>query len=238
MKKGLLLLTILLMNFISYSGVLSEYRKVKRDVNTTKEILGIDGTQTEHHTSPGATIFWSFVLILALFGLFLIIRKIRKEKKQRIIDIDNCINDWRSKFQQNNLTFPEIANPHTCLRKELACGYGSPNSTAEVNGFRGNDFDKHFQHHFDILINAKLLEERYANLIKKYGQEKADKLFREKFEIGWTKDDILESKQRRPDHIETEVLKTKTKETWVYGNKSSGDVFVFVNDILERFKDR
>lgn len=42
----------------------------------------------------------------------------------------------------------------------------------------------------------------------------------------------------KPNKIETEVLKTKTKKTYIYGNKSSGDVLVFEDGKLVRFKDR
>jgi hypothetical protein len=41
-----------------------------------------------------------------------------------------------------------------------------------------------------------------------------------------------------PDKIEIEELKTKTKKIFIYGNKTSGDVLVFENGKLARFKDR
>lgn len=81
-------------------------------------------------------------------------------------------------------------------------------------------------------------EEKKNSLIKKYGEEKGMKLFNEQYFLGMTKEELLDSKEYEPDKIETEVLKTKTKETWIYGNKSSGDVFVFENDILTKIKDR
>jgi hypothetical protein len=87
---------------------------------------------------------------------------------------------------------------------------------------------------------AKVEEQtkRRNYLNSKYGPEKADKILNQEFYIGMTKDEVLDSKNSEPDIKETEVLKTKTKDIWVWGNKSSGDVFVFVDDKLERFKDR
>lgn len=41
-----------------------------------------------------------------------------------------------------------------------------------------------------------------------------------------------------PTKIETELLKTKVNKFYIYGTKSTGDVFVFNEGKLERFKDR
>lgn len=79
---------------------------------------------------------------------------------------------------------------------------------------------------------------RRKYLFEKYGEEKAIKLINEEFYIGMTKDEVLDAKNSKPNIEETEVLKTKSKDIWVWGNKSSGDVFVFVEGKLERFKDR
>jgi hypothetical protein len=87
------------------------------------------------------------------------------------------------------------------------------------------------------LEEAKEIKARHNNLIKKYGADKADKIFREDFFIGMTKEELTDSKGQ-PTKVEEDVMKTKTKETWIYGNKSSGDVFVFENELLVRFKDR
>lgn len=72
----------------------------------------------------------------------------------------------------------------------------------------------------------------------KYDEEKANKLYNQEFYIGMTKEELIDSKNSQPDKIEIEKLKTKTKEIWIYGNKSSGDIFIFENELLARFKDR
>ena len=76
------------------------------------------------------------------------------------------------------------------------------------------------------------------SLISMYGEEKGKKIFNNVYFLGMTTDELINAKRYKAEHIEIEVMKTKTKETWIYGNKSSGDVFVFENGILVRFKDR
>ncbi|NDK57375.1 DUF4236 domain-containing protein [Pontibacter fetidus] len=88
------------------------------------------------------------------------------------------------------------------------------------------------------LEQARLTKARILDLQAKYGEEVASKLLQEAFWIGMTRQQVLEAKNRAPDKIEVEVMKTKTKETLVYGNKSSGDVFVLENGLVTRFKDR
>lgn len=79
--------------------------------------------------------------------------------------------------------------------------------------------------------------ERHKGLIDKYGEEIADRLVKHDYFLGMTEEQLLDCKGQ-PTKIEREEMKTKTKIIYIYGNKSSGDVFVFVNGVLERFKDR
>ncbi len=78
---------------------------------------------------------------------------------------------------------------------------------------------------------------RHKFLIEKYGDELGNRLSNDQYFLGMTEEQLLDSKGR-PDKVETEVLKTKTKQIYIYGNKSSGDLFTFVNGELERFTDR
>jgi uncharacterized surface anchored protein len=83
------------------------------------------------------------------------------------------------------------------------------------------------------ILSMQLLQ----TFISKYGAEKGVKLYHKQFFLGMTKEELIDS-IGDPNKIETEVMKTKTKEIWIYGNKSSGDVFVFEDGHLARFKDR
>jgi len=78
---------------------------------------------------------------------------------------------------------------------------------------------------------------RQIHLIRKYGGELAQKIIKKEYFLGMTPEHLVDSRGE-PTKIETEVLKTKTKLIYIYGNKSSGDIFTFVNDELERFLDR
>ncbi len=87
------------------------------------------------------------------------------------------------------------------------------------------------------LVSAKEVKKKYDRIISKYGRDKGTQIFDKQFFLGMTKEELIDS-TGEPTKIEQEVMKTKTKETWIYGNKSSGDVFVFENELLARFKDR
>lgn len=88
------------------------------------------------------------------------------------------------------------------------------------------------------LERSRVKHERINTILAKYGDEVGNKILKEEFWIGMTKEQVIDSKGRQPDKVEIEALKTKTKETLIYGNKTSGDVFVIENGVVARFKDR
>jgi hypothetical protein len=75
---------------------------------------------------------------------------------------------------------------------------------------------------------------KYQNVLSETDLEK---LIDGEYFVGMTEEMVLES-FGEPDKIEIEELKTKTKKIFIYGNKTSGDVLVFENGKLARFKDR
>jgi hypothetical protein len=87
---------------------------------------------------------------------------------------------------------------------------------------------------FDL---AKKQKQRFDYLLSKYNENQVIKIMNHEYWIGMTEEQLLDCKGK-PDKIDLEQLKTKTKKIYIYGNKSSGDVFNFVDGILERFKDR
>lgn len=104
--------------------------------------------------------------------------------------------------------------------------------------FSISESNKKAERERDAAERAARLEKRRQGLISKHGEDIGMKLFNQQFFIGMTKDQLVDSKGYSPDKTEIEQLKTKTKETWVYGNKNSGDIFVFENEVLTKFKDR
>ncbi|MCT4581074.1 MAG: hypothetical protein N4A35_06615 [Flavobacteriales bacterium] len=87
-----------------------------------------------------------------------------------------------------------------------------------------------------IKSNVKDIEKRFF-LIDKYGEVSGDKLYNHDYFIGMTEEMLIDTKGF-PTKKEKEELKTKTKLIYIYGNKSSGDVFTFVNGLCERYIDR
>jgi hypothetical protein len=85
--------------------------------------------------------------------------------------------------------------------------------------------------------NQLLSEKRRFDLIDKYGEIEGQKIYNNEYFIGMTEEQLIDSKGN-PTKIETEVFKKSTKKIYIYGNKSSGDVFNFIDGKLERFKDR
>lgn len=84
---------------------------------------------------------------------------------------------------------------------------------------------------------AKVQKKRTDYLLSKYPEDEVVKIIKQEYWIGMTEEQLIESKGK-PDKVELEQLKTKAKKVYIYGNKSSGDVFNFVDGLLERFKDR
>lgn len=91
---------------------------------------------------------------------------------------------------------------------------------------------------FDSKLNSCIeLNKRWHYILDKYGYEIAQKIIDHKYWIGMTKEQLIDAKGE-PTKIETEQLKTKTKETFIYGYKSSGDYFVFENGFATKIVDR
>lgn len=96
--------------------------------------------------------------------------------------------------------------------------------------WRDYDFDK-------MIDVCKNLVSHENQIINKYGLEIGRKIINQDFWIGMTGEQLKDSKGE-PDKIEREILKTKTKETYIYGNKSSGDYFVIENNLVSKIVDR
>lgn len=94
------------------------------------------------------------------------------------------------------------------------------------------------QERFDSRLKSAIeMKGRYDFLEGKYGIDKALKMIKHEYWIGMSKDELIDCKGN-PHKIEKEELKTKVKETYIYGNKNSGDYFVFENDAIVKIVDR
>lgn len=130
------------------------------------------------------------------------------------------------KFEENKAKLNELFNKKTIN---------------EVNFKLLNDYlskPNFNQIKFERYLNEAIeIQKNIDGLISKYGEENAMKLVRNEYWIGMTKEQLIDAKGK-PTKIEVEILKTKTKEIYIYGNKSSGDVFVFENEIMTKIIDR
>jgi hypothetical protein len=89
----------------------------------------------------------------------------------------------------------------------------------------------------DERLIAELNRLKLEKLVNQYGVDIGLKLANQQYWVGMGVDLLLASKGK-PTKIEKEVLKTKVKETYIYGNKSSGDYFVVENGLVTKFVDR
>ncbi len=87
----------------------------------------------------------------------------------------------------------------------------------------------------ELVKNAK---DKFARLSAKYGDETALKLVNAEYFIGMTREQLIDSKGSQPDSAEVQQLKTKSKETLVWGNKNSGDWFVLEEGVVVKITDR
>ena len=76
-----------------------------------------------------------------------------------------------------------------------------------------------------------------AQLILKYGEVDALKVLEGQYWLGMTEQHLIDS-LGQPTSIQKEILKTKEKVIYIYGKKTTGDVFTFVNGVLDSVKDR
>lgn len=80
---------------------------------------------------------------------------------------------------------------------------------------------------------------KYHRLAEKYNPEIAMKLVNAEYFIGMTKEQLLDSKGFEPEIVEIQTLKTKTKETLVFGEtKNSNDWFVLENGLVVKITDK
>jgi len=121
---------------------------------------------------------------------------------------------------------------------ETAFASGDINETHRDILNRKIDSDWEWRLNIDKKIEAfKYLKQHQAALLEKYGEDIGSRLVNHQYWVGMTEEQLLDCKGN-PDKIEKQVLKTKTKLTYIYGNKSSGDYFVLENGEVVKFVDR
>jgi len=244
--KILLLLLVLSISTYSYSNMESNYRRSVRDAKT-RMIMQNDTSYKDKTTLIVSIGFIVFVFIVFNITsknkqkhqqkinndkLYNIINRFARELKITYDDLMDCINNGKCNFNYE-LTDDSINN-----LKLIMVEINSINKYSVDNFINTKNVLTAIVEDIEKNISNTKLKERQNTILLKYGEDKGNKILNQQFQLGWTMLDILESKRCEPTTKETEVMATKTKEIWIYGNKSSGDTFTFVNGLLERFKDR
>ena len=145
----------------------------------------------------------------------------------------------------------DIKNSLKRLNELLSLNQINPRDKATIEGFVMGKF--YHRKKFEAYVNEakelrrdmdaqalaakEKLEARQNELTSKYGKDVMVRLMRQESWIGMSKEQLVDSRGE-PTKIETEILKTKTKETLIYGNKSSGDYFVVENGLVSKIVDR
>ena len=96
-------------------------------------------------------------------------------------------------------------------------------------------------------VNVNAMKDSYSSIVgiankrtswnEMFSSEEVEKMIAGSYWPGMTEEQLL-LMRGEPDKIESEMLKTKVNKFYIYGTKSTGDVFVFNEGKLERFKDR
>jgi hypothetical protein len=156
-----------------------------------------------------------FVFAIICFVVAVIIGTIEKNKRRKYEDVEKnrLISIIESAITESGLEIDSWGViKEDCVKNPLK-------------------YTENVVHRINRLITFTL---KYQNILDK---DNLNKLIEGEYFIGMTEEMLLES-FGQPDKIEDEVMKTKIKRTYVYGNKNSGDILVFENNKLVRFKDR
>ena len=96
-------------------------------------------------------------------------------------------------------------------------------------------------------VNVNAMKDSYSSIVdiankrtswkEMFSSEEVEKMIAGTYWAGMTEEQLL-LMRGEPDKFESEMLKTKINKYYIYGTKSTGDVFVFNEGKLERFKDR
>lgn len=218
---------------------LRSYRIIKRDARTLKEIAATTGSMSASEQWGCIFITAYFLVLIAL--ILSVISAAVNSSSQYITPLTAvcCLTGWVGL----GVTYVLIVKKRTKklaeqildeAKRHLIDGLVTEENLADLTGHINSKGNVWAKEQLDLVLAGNT---RIKYLIGKYGQDLASKIYGKQFFLGMTKDQLNDA-QGRPDKIETAVLKTKTKETWIYGNKNSGDIFVFENELLVSFKDR
>ena len=108
-------------------------------------------------------------------------------------------------------------------------------------GMTEDEFDKLYNKEIyateQTILNKNRIEKTFNENVNLYGEEIAIKIQSNIIWLDMLPEHLILIKGN-PTKIETHNTKKFTKEIYIYGNKTSGDVFTFKDNKLIEFKDR
>jgi hypothetical protein len=138
------------------------------------------------------------------------------------------------KFQMER----EESNRRDSLLARLRGEYSESRISKDKFDLLLSKFDKDDVASLEKEVNLELQNyARKLKLIENYGEQDALRILGGKYWLGMSEEQLIET-LGQPSAIQKEVLKTKEKIIYIYGKKTTGDVFTFVNGALEAVKDR
>lgn len=172
-------------------------------------------------------------VVFAIILLSVIYDK-RKKNKLNQANLDRIEEENRKKAK----IIEEETNKKTTIIEEINQAYSKKEILDENYSYLKTNFNQFTfaQLNSDFTV-AKNKKSHLDYLNSKYSEQEVTKILNHEYWIGMTEEQLVDAKGK-PSQIDLEQLKTKTKKIYIYGNKSSGDVFNFVDGVLERFKDR
>ncbi len=164
----------------------------------------------------GALMITIIFLFIVITPIVLFIKyKIKKEDKQRFVDIDISMELWKQVYQKENFKMPELTfDKYLDVKKSENKYIRMKKNTYHIDDFYEKDFNSHL---------------RLREYCKVFGEVKGVEYFNNGFELGLTKTDII-TILGQPKESKKEVL--KTKETLYYSYIKSDNYYVFDDDIL------
>lgn len=232
---------------MTFSGQTHKHKSKHHDKITTHSVSPVDTVKSstaqivvggptlkEMQDARITKIFIGIGSIILLIILLAIISDRRKKSKRIKAEQQRIATEKEEKEQ-----LAEAENRRKSqLLNELEQSFDRKEILEENYTLLKSNFNSYNSSHLaSILTEAKSKKEKLDYLHSKYNVGEVNKILSHEYWIGMTEEQLIDAKGK-PTQIDLEQLKTKTKKIYIYGNKSSGDVFNFVDGVLERFKDR
>ena len=195
----------------------------------------------------------NIIIFLVIAIIVYVIRANRKANKERNIEILNeidsflnennySLNNWES-IKESYLKGNNLSNTIN-LRNRIVATFeiekAINDSSVTINNWDELKY-KCLINTLDFISQTGAQINRMIDMYSKYknviSDDLIDEIISRRTFLGMT-EIMLRDVKGAPNKIDEQILKTKTKRIYIYGNKLSGDVFTFENGSLTKIVDR